>query len=120
MTRKSTGSRARLVTAAMPAADRLNMYQGWYIDAVKTHRNGVVVELKLPGRSYNPPVRLLLKDVTRVDELIDKPEPVEPADPEWVQLQIDIGDDMHERSRFDEHDIDVEPDRTVTEGPMPI
>jgi hypothetical protein len=27
------------------------------------------------------------------------------------QHEIDIGDDMYERSRYDEHDIDVEPGR---------
>lgn len=29
----------------------------------------------------------------------------------WEQAQADIGDDMYERSRYDEQDIDVEPGR---------
>jgi len=117
MTTRATGGRARLGNEPMPAADRLRMFVGWCIDDVKPHRNGVVVHLKLPGRSYNPPRRVLLKDVTRVDEL---PDPQPARDPDWEQLQIDIGDDMYETERYSEHDIDVEPDRTATEGPMPI
>lgn len=115
MTARANGGRARLGNEPMPAADRLRMFIGWQIVDVTTHRNGVVVDLKLPGRSYNPPRRLLLKDVTRVDELADP----KPRDPDWEQLQIDIGDDMYERQRYDETDIDVEPDRTATKAEEP-
>jgi hypothetical protein len=106
----------RLVKATMPAADRLRGFIGWTITDVTARRDGVVVDLKLPGRSYNPPTRLVIKDVTRVDELVTAPAP----EPDWEQLQIDIGDDMYERSRYDEKDIDVEPDREATKGYEPL
>lgn len=115
MTRKADVGRARLGSAPMPAADVVRQFVGWLITDVKPRPTGVVLELKLPGRTYNPPRRLLLKDVTRVDVLADpKPRAVD-----WEQLQIDIGDDIYERSRYDEKDIDVEPDREATKGEDP-
>lgn len=96
---------ARLDIASMPAADRLAMFArsskspGYIIWDVQTHRAGVVIELKLPGYTYGPPRRLLLKDLTRVEELIPRRTDPEP-EPEWEQLQIDIGDEMHDRERL--------------------
>lgn len=119
MTRgRATGGRVRLGNELMPAADRLRMFIGWQIRDVEVKPNGVVVSLVLPGYTYNPPRRLLLKDITNVRELVaaTRPEP----EPDWEQLQIDIGDEVYERSRYDEHDIDVEPDREATKGDEPI
>ena len=61
----------------------------------------VVLEVGPIGRRGSH--RILIEGVTRVVELADTVE-TDP-DPDWVQLQIDIGDELYERQRYEEGDL---------------
>lgn len=104
----------RLAQGAMPPADRLRLFVRMQMMSVEPHDEGVVLVVGPPG--YLGRRRLLLVGLQDVIDLDDRP----PSRRDWEQLQIDIGDDMYERQRHDEHDSDIEPDRTATKGLDPI
>lgn len=72
----------------------LRLYTNMRIVDVRTLPAGVVLEVGPIGRRGTH--RLLLEGVTRVTEFADTVE----HDPDWEQLQIDIGDDHYEHERY--------------------
>jgi len=74
----------------------LRRYINSVIVDVRTNPQGVVLEVGPPGRRARR--RLLLTGITTATELRGPP----PPDPDDDQAQIDIGDDIYERSRYDD------------------
>jgi hypothetical protein len=77
----------------------LRRYIGMGIMDVRGNAAGIVLELAPAGRIAR--TRILLTGITAATE-IRTPRP-DPADDD--QAQIDIGDDMYERSRYDKEDL---------------
>ena len=76
----------------------LRRYINSMIVDVRANPKGVVLEVGPPG--YRGRSRLLLTGITDATELRGPP----PPDPDDDQAQIDIGDDMYERSRYDKEE----------------
>ena len=76
---------------------RLAGYVNMQIREVRPNVKGIVVEVGPVGRRGR--YRLLLEGVTRVSEI---PDPLATDPQDWIQEQIDLGDEMYERQRYEE------------------
>jgi len=97
-----------------PATDLLRRFVNMQIRDVRDVPGGVLLELNAPAGQGRR--RILLRGLTDARELVDHPYDVRDVD----QAQADIGDDVYERQRYDERDIDVEPDRPRTRPESPL
>lgn len=97
--RQSSGE-ARLAKAVMPLTARLRHYCGMVVVDVRDNPAGTVFVLSPVGHMSSR--RVLVMGITDVVEI---PDPPYKRDDD--QAQVDIGDDMYERQRYDEQDIDV-------------
>jgi hypothetical protein len=77
----------------------LRRYINSMIIDVRDNPKGVVIEVGPPG--YRGRSRLLLTGITAATEI----RTPRPRDADDDQAQIDIGDDMYERSRYDKEDL---------------
>ena len=74
---------------------RLAGYVNMQIREVRPNVKGIVLEVGPVGRRGRH--RLLLEGLTKVSEIIPDPLASDPQD--WIQEQIDLGDEMYERQR---------------------
>jgi hypothetical protein len=83
----------------------MSPYMGMQIADAYHHPAGVVLEVRAVG--HRATRLILVEGISRVTDITDYRAERDAAD--LAQHDDDLGDEMHERERFADHDIDIAP-----------